>query len=97
MLGLIAKVLAMCTLVVAGVVVALNYTNAATWGTISLTPPARDACDRLADTFRSDPVLVEVRWAWVQRNYGWGCYFEFGDDSKAHIVPFPRNAAAASP
>ena len=91
MLGLIAKVLAMCLLVVGGIVAALNYTDTATWGTIRWTAPDRGACDTLAETFKSRPVLTEVRWAWVQKNYGWGCYFEFGDDSKAHIVPFPAS------
>ena len=90
MFGLIAKVLLLCAVVLAGTVVALNQTGAATWGTIRLSAPDRAPCDRLADTFKNHPVLTEVRWAWVQKNYGWGCYFEFGDDSKAHIVPFPR-------
>jgi hypothetical protein len=90
MLGLIAKVLTFCLLVVAGIILALNFTGAATWGTIRLTAPGRETCDRLASTFKNKPVLTEVRWAWVAKDYGWGCYYEFGDDSKAHIVPFPK-------
>jgi hypothetical protein len=90
MVGLISKLLAMCLLVVAGILAALNYTGAATWGTLRLTAPDRAPCDRLAETFENPPVLTEVRWAWVQKDYGWGCYFEFGDDSKANITPFPR-------
>jgi hypothetical protein len=89
MLGLIAKVLALCLFVVAGMVVALNQSGAATWGTIRLTAPDRAPCDRLATTFKNPPLLTEVRWAWVQHQYGWGCYYEFGDDSKANI-PYAR-------
>jgi hypothetical protein len=90
MLGLIGKVMLAIVLVVGGIVVALNYTGAATWGTIKMSAPDREPCDRLASTFRNKPVLTEVRWAWVSKDYGWGCYFEFGDDSKAHITPFPK-------
>lgn len=90
MVGLIAKVMAICLLVVAGIVVALNYTGAATWGTISFTTPSREPCDRLASTFRNRPLLTEVRWAWKSDEYGWGCYYEFSDDSSAHITPFPK-------
>ena len=89
MLGLIAKVLGFCLLVLAAIIIALNYSGAATWGTVKLTAPAREPCDRLATTFKNKPVLTEVRWSWVQKEYGWACYFEFGDDSKA-AIPYAK-------
>jgi hypothetical protein len=90
MVGLIAKVLFACLLVVAGILTALNQTGLATWGTISFKQPAVEPCERYATRLPNEPVLIEVRWAWVVDEYGWGCYFEFGDDSKATVTPMPK-------
>lgn len=90
MIGLIAKVLFALVLVVAAIVFALDRTRVATWGTVSFRTPAVEPCHRYATRLPSKPVLTEVRWIWEPDEYGWGCYFEFSDDSKATITPMPK-------
>jgi len=85
MLGLIAKVFLALLIVIGGITVALNQTGAATWGEVSIHTPDVGPCNSLAETFKSEPTLTEVRWSWVQHDYGWACYYEFPDDSKTAI------------
>ena len=90
MVGLIAKVLFALFLVIAGTVFALDRTGVATMGTVSLRSPSVEPCQRYAQQrLQTRPVLTEVRWIWEPQEYGWGCYFEFADDSKATITPMP--------
>ncbi len=95
MLGIIAKVLLFLALVAGGIAFALNATDAATWGTISFSQPDRAPCRAYADRLKSKPVLVEVRWIWSARAYGWGCYLEFSDDSKGTVTPMPNGDGVA--
>lgn len=91
MIGLIAKVMFALGLVIAGIVFALDRTGVATIGTVGFSAPAVEPCHRYAEQrLQSRPVLTEVRWIWEPKDYGWGCYFEFGDDSKATITPMPK-------
>jgi hypothetical protein len=90
MVGLILKVFLIIAIILAGIVFALDRTGVATWGTVSVRTPDVAPCHRYAERFESDPVLTEVRWIWEPIEYGWGCHYEFGDDSKATITPMPR-------
>ena len=91
MVGLIFKVFLIIAVILAGIVVALDRTGTATWGTVSFRTPAVEPCRRYAEQrLQSKPVLTEVRWIWEPEEYGWGCYFEFSDDSKATITPMPK-------
>lgn len=91
MLGLIAKVMFALVVLVAGIVFALDRTGVATMGSVSFRTPAVEPCVRYAQQrLQSKPVVTEVRWIWEPQEYGWGCYYEFGDDSKATITPMPK-------
>jgi hypothetical protein len=99
MLSVIAKVLLICVVVLAAIVVALNFTGVYTWGTVGFSAPDAAPCHQMGRGFKAKPVLTEVRWSWVLEQsaggddeglqYGWSCHFEFGDDSKADIS-YPR-------
>ena len=105
MVGVIAKVLLICVVVLAAIVLVLNFTGVYTWGTVGFGEPDRAACEQMAQGFKAKPVLTEVRWSWVQdqrsgddakgMSYGWACHFEFGDDSKADIS-YPKTQQAGA-
>jgi hypothetical protein len=92
MVGLILKLIAFFAAVVLIALVALNATNVWNPGTLSLSAPDKGACERYAQaTFPKREIqLLEVRWIVTAQNYGWGCYFEFGDFDVLTVTPMPE-------
>ncbi len=92
MIGLIFKVFLAIAVLIGGALLALNITNVWDPGTLSLTAPSVDACQRWVTANHPDrpTELVEVRWIWTAENYGWGCYFEFGDFDVLTVSPMPK-------
>lgn len=92
MIGLILKVLSFFFVLLLGFAALLNFTDTMTWGTVSLTTPKVDACQRFLDARgeKRTPELMQVRWIWTLEEYGWGCYFEWGDFNIETVTPMPE-------
>lgn len=92
MIGLILKVFLTIGVLIAGALLALNVTNVWDPGTLSVTAPSVDRCHRwLAANHPNRPTeLVQVRWVWTAKDYGWGCYIEFGDFDVLTVTPMPE-------
>ena len=92
MIGLIFKILGFFAALIVGALIVLNITNVWNPGTLSLTAPDREACARYAAaTFPKREIqLMEVRWIVTAQNYGWGCYYEFGNFDVRTVTPMPK-------
>lgn len=92
MIGLIVKIFTMFGAVILAVLIVLNVTNVWDPGTISLTAPDQAPCDRYAAATwpNRSPREIDVRWIVTAENYGWGCYFEFGDLVVETVTPMPE-------
>jgi hypothetical protein len=91
-IGLLFKVFAFFAILIGGALVALNATNVWNPGTLSWSAPDRSICERYAAVNHKDRdiQLLEVRWVVTSQNYGWGCYFEFGDFEVETVTPMPE-------
>lgn len=92
MLGLIFKIFGFIAGMIAVALIALNATNVWNPGTLSLTAPSEEPCHRYAQVNHPNKPtqLVQVRWIMTAQNYGWGCYFEFGDFDVMTVTPMPK-------
>jgi hypothetical protein len=92
LIGLIAKIGLFFAAIIVALLVVLNMTNVWNPGTLRWTAPSVEPCRRyVAATFpRSEPQIVEVRWIWSAKNYGWGCHFEFGNLDVRTVSPMPE-------
>jgi hypothetical protein len=92
MVGLILKVLFFCALIVFALAALLNFTDAATWGTMSWSAPDVAPCHRIVEERDTNqtPEIVQVRWIWSIKEYGWGCYIEWDDFEVETITPMPE-------
>jgi hypothetical protein len=92
MIGLIFKIGAFFAALILGILLLLNITNAWNPGTLSLTAPDRAICQRyaLANFPKREIQLMEVRWIATAENYGWGCYYEFGNFDVMTVTPMPE-------
>lgn len=92
MVGLIFKILGFFAAIIVGILLILNITNVWNPGTLSLTPPDRSACERYATTNfpKRNIQLMEVRFIFTAENYGWGCYYEFGNFDVRTVSPMPE-------
>lgn len=95
MIGLIIKILGFVVGVIAAILLVLNITNVWNPGTLSFTPPSNATCVQYAKNYlekqHGTPTVVDVRWIMTQQNYGWGCYYEFGDISnQMTVTPIPK-------
>jgi hypothetical protein len=91
-LGLIFKVLLFFAIIIFGLAALLNFTDTMTWGTMSLSTPDVAACQRFLDA-RGDtrrPELMQVRWIWSAKEYGWGCAYEWDDFEVETVTPMPE-------
>jgi hypothetical protein len=92
MVGLIFKVFTMIAGVIAVVLIVLAITH--TWepGTLSLSQPKLEPCQRYAKAAfaQNPPKIIDVRWLLTAKNYGWGCYFEFSDFTSETVTPMPK-------
>jgi hypothetical protein len=91
-IGLIAKVLLFFAILITAALVILDLTGVAEHGTISLSQPSVEPCRRAVAALQppQHPVLVQVRWIWEPKGYGWGCFWENEDATRHTIVPMPR-------
>lgn len=92
MVGLIFKIGAFFAVIIFGILIVLNVTNAWDPGTVSLTAPDKEPCERYAATyFKGREIqLLQVRWVMTAENYGWGCYYEFGNFDVRTVTPMPK-------
>jgi hypothetical protein len=92
MVGLIFKLLGFFAVIIFGALLILNITNVWDPGTLSVTAPDRSACETYAMTNFPDREiqLMEVRFIFTAENYGWGCYYEFGNFEVETVSPMPR-------
>jgi hypothetical protein len=91
-LGLIFKIGVFFAILIGGALIALNALNIWNPGTLSWTAPDRGICERYAVANFPDREiqLLEVRWVITAQNYGWGCYYEFGDFEVETVTPMPE-------
>lgn len=91
MVGLIAKIGGFFAVLIFGTLILLNVTNVWNPGTVSLTAPDREPCERYAvQHFKGRKIqLTQVRWVFTAQDYGWGCYFEFGNFEVRTVTPMP--------
>lgn len=92
MVGLIFKILGFFAgLILIGLVI-LNVTNTWNPGTLSVTAPDKEPCERYAAAYfpKRDIQLLQVRWVMTMKDYGWGCYYEFGNFEVITVTPMPR-------
>ena len=92
MIGLILKVFVVIGVLITGTLLALNVANVWNPGTLAITAPDVDACHRwlAANHPNRQTELVQVRWVWTAKDYGWGCHIEFGDFDVLTVSPMPR-------
>jgi hypothetical protein len=92
MLGLLFKVFLFFAVIIFGVFAILDVTNVWNPGTLALTRPGVEPCQRYADQYLRDrkPHIVEVRWIMTSQNYGWGCYFEYDISDSITVSPMPK-------
>jgi hypothetical protein len=92
MVGLIFKIGLFFAIVIAILLFVLNITNVWNPGTISVTAPDVAPCHRWIETYHKgrDPQIVQVRWIMTMKDYGWGCYIEFGDFDVETVSPMPK-------
>ncbi len=92
MVGLLAKILGFFAAVILVILLILNVTNVWDPGTLSVTAPDQAPCERYAAVHHKDRriELLQVRWVMTAENYGWGCYFEFGDFDVQTVTPMPE-------
>jgi len=72
------------------VLVILNLTNVVKPGTLSFRQPNAAPCQKIAASDPRHPHIVEVRWIWAPKSYGWGCYFEYDIGDSRAITPMPK-------
>jgi hypothetical protein len=92
MVGLIVKILGFfASLIVVGLLI-LNITNVWNPGTLSFTAPDVEPCKRWLEQHHPNRSveLTEVRFIFTAKDYGWGCYFEFGDFDVETVSPMPK-------
>jgi hypothetical protein len=92
MVGLIVKILGFFAGLIVIALLILNITNLWNPGTLSITAPDKEPCVRYAATHHKDRTieLLVVRFVFTEQNYGWGCYFEFGDFDVETVTPMPK-------
>jgi len=90
MVGLIVKVWVFILAFMLIVLVVLNLTGVFKRGTISFSKPSDAPCRRIAAADPNRPHIVEVRWLWNPKAYGWGCYFEYDISNSKTIAPMPK-------
>jgi hypothetical protein len=90
MIGLIFKLWLGIAVVLLAILVILNLTGVLKPGTISLTTPNVAPCQRAIANDKVKPHVVEVRWLWEPKAYGWGCYFEYDISDTRTITPMPK-------
>jgi hypothetical protein len=90
MIGLLLKLWLFIFGLVLIALVILNLTGVFKPGTISLHKPDAAPCQRLAAADKNHPRVVEVRWLWNAKSYGWGCYFEYDISDSRSITPMPK-------
>lgn len=91
MLGLIFKILGFIAAIIFAVLLILNITNVWNPGTLSLSMPNVEPCQRYAQQFfESQPNVIEVRWIMTAKDYGWGCFFEYDISSTQTLTPMPK-------
>lgn len=92
MVGLIFKILGFFAGLILITLLILNITNAWNPGTLSVTAPSREPCERYAAAnFPEREIqLMEVRFIWTAKDYGWGCYYEFGNFDVQTVTPMPK-------
>jgi len=90
MFGLIVKLWAFIFALALIILVVLNLTGVFKPGTISLSKPNDAPCQRIAASDPLHPHIVEVRWLWNPKAYGWGCYFEYNISDSKTVAPMPK-------
>jgi hypothetical protein len=91
MLGLIVKIFGFIAAIIFAVLLILNVTNVWNPGTLSLSTPSVEPCQRYAQQFfKSPPHLIEVRWIMTSKDYGWGCFFEYDISTTQTLTPMPQ-------
>lgn len=90
MIGLIVKLWLFIFGVLVVILVVLNLTGTFKPGTLSLHKPDDAPCQRLAAADPNHPHIVEVRWLWNPKSYGWGCYFEYDISDSRTVTPMPK-------
>jgi hypothetical protein len=90
MIGLILKFWLFIFGLLVVVLVILNLTGVFKPGTLSFHKPDGAPCQRIAATDKAHPHVVEVRWIWNPKAYGWGCYFEYDVSTSKTITPMPK-------
>ena len=90
MIGLIVKLWLGIAVLLFAVLVVLNLTGVFKPGTISLSKPDVAPCQRIVAGESRKPHVVEVRWLWEPKAYGWGCYFEYDISDTRTVTPMPK-------
>jgi hypothetical protein len=90
MIGLIAKIWGMFLAFIFVILVILALTGVCKPGTISLSKPDVAPCQAIIDREKPKPHIVEVRWLWEPKAYGWGCYYEYDISTHRTITPMPK-------
>jgi hypothetical protein len=90
MVGLILKLWLFIVILLVGALVILDLTGVAKPGTLSFVQPNVAPCKRLAQADSRGPHVVEVRWIWEPKAYGWGCYFEYNISDTRTVIPMPK-------
>ena len=90
MIGLIVKLWLFIAVLVVAVLVVLNLTGVFKPGTISFRKPDVAPCQRAIAGEKRTPNVIEVRWLWEPKHYGWGCYYEYDISDTRTIAPMPK-------
>ncbi len=90
MIGMILKLWLFILGLLVVVLVILNLTGVFKPGTLSFSKPDATPCEKIAATYTRKPHVVEVRWIWNPKSYGWGCYFEYDVSTSQTITPMPK-------